>query len=169
MSDEISQNGLRRQLDRLYEQEREERAERRGLEQRAATTVAASLVALGIVLNALGSTDFDVTSGEGVLVMIGAALTLIGLFGQAFSLTGVHTNEQLSLRKAMGLGRRPRELALEPHPLTDEYVEHQRQDVQRLSKANVLVIPLMRLSSLLLGTGVYAALFGLGWHLLSRG
>jgi len=128
--------------------------------------VAASLVAIGIVLNAVGSKDFDASSVSGVLMILGGVFTFFGLLAISFALTGAHTNEELSVKEAVLRRKPPSDMALEPQPLTPEYVEHQREYVGRLSTHNVTVIPLLRLSSFILPNGVYLTLFGFGWHVL---
>lgn len=158
---------LRHRVDRLYEQEREERNERRGLEQRAATTIAASLVALGLILNGDTTAALKAGSPGGLTIIIGGALTILGVILVTAALAGAHTTENMSLVAAIRRDRKNKKVELEPAPLTDLYVTSRQTQVTDLVGENARLVPLLRAASLCVGVGAYLALVGAGIALLS--
>jgi hypothetical protein len=160
---------LRRQIDRLYEQERQERDERRGLEQRAATTVGATVVALGLIFSAATSNGFDFGRTGDVMVIIGAVLTIFGMVGLTLGLSGAHTTKDFSIRQAIARTKSNAvaRITVEPQPLTEEWVDGVRDKVETLVERNARLVPLLRLASVMLGFGVYMALAGLAAGVLN--
>jgi Zn-dependent protease with chaperone function len=146
---------------RLYEQEREERNERRGLEQRAATTTGGVLVALSLILNTTTGQQLKLGSSAGILIVFGLVLAILGMLVLTFALSGAHTNPDLSLRQALQRPEQLKERAIrEPQPLTEDYVAKLQERVSRLADRNARLVPVLRVGSLILGTAVYLALVG---------
>lgn len=75
-------------LDRLYALQSEERTERRGLETRAAATIAAALASIALSLNAVSSQISAAGVVAVVLLSTGAGLLALGLLATSVSLFG---------------------------------------------------------------------------------
>ena len=66
--------GQKRELDRLIEEEERERAERRGIEARMTGLIASSLVALGLIVNAVALTKHGNGVATGLLIGAGSLI-----------------------------------------------------------------------------------------------
>jgi uncharacterized membrane protein YdcZ (DUF606 family) len=156
----MAEDPLRDVVDRLYEQEREERNERRAIESRAGTTFGAALVGIGLVVNAATTESVDLGSWKGI-VFVGFLASLVGLIVLT-AMMAFHTGRPRDLR------RNPRQTALrlEPGPLTQEYIAWQRCKVERLGRNNAQRLHLVRIATLLVGLGIYLAAVGVGVSVL---
>lgn len=158
---------LRHAVARFYDQEREERNERRGLEQRAATTMGGVLVALSLILNMAASEDVHLDSKAGVLIVSGLLLATLGMLVLTYALSGAHATPNLSVWQAL---RRPGQARVrvvrEPQPLTEVYLTELRDRVSRLADRHARLVPILRAASLVLGAAVYLALAGAAFQLL---
>lgn len=158
MSDDLS-----RQLARLYDQEREERNERRGLEQRAAAVLSAFLVTLGLIVNAASNLSIEFATSSGWLLLLGGILSIVGLLAVTLALTGAHTTENLSVWQAVVPPKgAAAPVQLEPKPLTADYVSDRQRRVSRLIERNTRLVILVRIASFALGIAVYLAVFAVG-------
>jgi hypothetical protein len=129
-------------LARLYEQEKMERDERRGLEVRATGFISALLVAAGLAVN--GNVEVDGTMA--VLATVCAALAMLM---SVFPLIGLHTAKSETVWGPIfeSLKRKPASLPLQNSTI-DAEVRDQHARVVDLVRANASAVTYLRIASL---------------------
>ena len=137
--------------------EKMERDERRGLEARASASIAALLIATGLVVNSrpVAETGYLVTAG--VFVALAFVLSF-------FPLIGLHTTTDTpSVGAAVMEALRTKGPPTVPFPEDDPAAEHETQHrrVEKLVEANVVAVTCLRVAGFLTILGAYTLLVGL--------
>lgn len=143
-------------LEALLQEERTERDERRGLETRATTLLAASIAAVGFVVNATSSAELqDLTEGE---ILSGAVIAtlLVVTFGSA-----IYRLQRALRVKSVKAGVRPGTEA----PLVDRIKFHQDK-VKRIETQNLELLDRLEASINALALGLVVLAAGLVWLLV---
>ncbi|HMJ34107.1 MAG TPA: hypothetical protein VK501_09325 [Baekduia sp.] len=143
-------------LDRLRDQEKAERDERRGLETRASASIAALLIATGLAINSHPAIVEGYAIAAGILV----ALAFLASF---YPLIGLHTVESSSVYEAVKEAIRANERPVLPYPADNpaDELERQHRRAQKLVEANVTAVSFLRLAGLLSVLAAYSVLSGL--------
>ena len=143
-------------LDRLREQEKLERDERRGLETRASASIAALLVATGLAFNAGSPPDTTYAVAAGICVALAFLLSFMPLIG----LHATEAEGACDAIKEAIRGAGPPEIKLPEDDPADE-LERQHRRVTKLVEANVAAVRCLRLAGLLTVLAAYCVLYGL--------
>ena len=141
-------------LARLYEQEKLERDERRGLETRATGFVSALLVATGLAVN----NDPRLSRGLEVAAATFDGLAILLSF---LPLIGLHSTEADSFWKAVkgSFQRRPADIPLRAVDDAAE-VTTQHERVRKLVRANASAVTCLRLAGLAAILSAYCLIYG---------